>query len=113
MMPGEKIDASIPLVIRGEPKEKTSGSGCMFVGSGGRGVGVASAPEDAKVLIGGGGAEEGEERSGMADRLGGKTVEEVGGSVQCPSPVADGKEKPRRGGNTTYWWWCESCARPG
>jgi hypothetical protein len=57
----------------------TRGSGCMLVRSSDRVVGIARTPEDAKVLIRGGGAEEGDERSGMRDRLGGKMVEEVGG----------------------------------
>jgi hypothetical protein len=55
-------------------------------------VGIAGTREDTKVLIGGGSAEEGEERSGMGDRLGGKTVEDVGGCVQRLCPVA-GEER--------------------
>jgi hypothetical protein len=57
------------------------------VSSGGRVVGIVGTPEDMKVLIRRDGDEEGEERSGMGDRLG-KTVKEVGGCVQCLSPVA-------------------------
>lgn len=59
---GAKIEAPVPLVIRGVPEEKAArGSRCKFVGSDGGGVGVAHTPEDVKVLIGWGGAKEGEE----------------------------------------------------
>jgi hypothetical protein len=44
-----------------------------------------------EVAHGGGGVEEGEEWIGMWDRRGGKTVEEVGGCVQCLSPFPGGK----------------------
>jgi hypothetical protein len=89
---GEKIKATIPLMIRGVPKEKIpNGSRCKFVVSVGGGVGIASAPKDVKVLVGGGGAEEDEELSMMTDRLVGKTVDELDGSVQHLSPVAGGK----------------------
>jgi hypothetical protein len=71
----EKIEAPIPLVIRGVPEEKTTrGSGDKFVWSDGGGVGIASAPEDPKVLIGGGGAKVSKKRGGMGDRLEGKMV---------------------------------------
>jgi hypothetical protein len=93
---GEKIETPVPLVIRGIYEEKTTGgSRGKFVRSGGRGVAIASAPEDSKVLIGGGGAEEGEKRSGMG-RLGGKTIEEVGDCVQRLSPVAGGKRSLKK-----------------
>jgi hypothetical protein len=69
-------------VVTGVPKKKTvRGSGFKFLRSSGGVVGIADTPKDAKVLIGGDGAEEGEKQSGMGDRLGGKTVEEVGGCV--------------------------------
>jgi hypothetical protein len=89
---GEKIEVPVPLVIRGVPEEKTTRRARgKFVRSGGGGVGIAGTPEDLKVLIGVGGAEEGEEQSGMGNRLGGKTIEEVGGCVQSLSPVAGGE----------------------
>lgn len=55
--------------------------GHKFVGSDGGSVDIADTPEDTKVLGGGGGTEEGEEWSGMTDRLGWETVEEVCSSV--------------------------------
>jgi hypothetical protein len=54
----------------------------------GRGVGIAGTPKDTKVLIGGGGAKEGKERSGMGNCLRGKTVEGVGEYVEHLSLVA-------------------------
>jgi hypothetical protein len=50
----EKVKALVSLVIRGVIEEETS-SGTMhkFVGGSGRGVGIASTPDDAKVLVGG------------------------------------------------------------
>jgi hypothetical protein len=69
-------------VRRGVLLENTMRRSCgKFVWSSGGGVGIAGTPKDPKVLIGGGGAEEGKERSGMGYRLRGNTVEEVGGRV--------------------------------
>jgi hypothetical protein len=50
------------------------------MGSNGGEIRVASAPKDTKMIIGGVDAEKREVRSGVGNRLGGKTVEEVGGS---------------------------------
>jgi hypothetical protein len=47
----------------------------------------ASAPEDTKMIIGGVDAEKSEVRSGVGNRLGGQTVEEVGGSGEGLGPV--------------------------
>ena len=62
----------------------------MWSGSGS--VRVAGTTEHAKVVIGRGCAVEGEVRGRVANRLRGKTVEEVGGSVQGLCPVA-GRER--------------------
>jgi hypothetical protein len=86
---GEKIEAPVPLVIKGVPEEKTARSN--FVRSGSGDDRIAGTIEDPKVLIGGGGAEEGEVRSGMGNRLGGKAVEEIGSCVQGLSRIAGGK----------------------
>lgn len=51
-------------MIRGVPDEKMSGSGRKFVGSDSRDVGIEGTLEDAKMLIGGGGIEEGKKRVG-------------------------------------------------
>jgi hypothetical protein len=50
---GEEVKAATPLVVRGVTKEKTIG-GAMgeFVGSGGRGVGIAGTAKYTKVVIG-------------------------------------------------------------
>jgi hypothetical protein len=52
---------------------------------------VASAPENTKMVIGGVYAEKSEVRSGVGNRLGGKTVEEVGGSGEGLSLVVSKK----------------------
>jgi hypothetical protein len=76
---GEKIEALIPLVIRGVYKEKAaSGSGHKFEESSGRGITIGSTTKNTEMRIGRGYVEEGEERSGMTDRLGGEAVQEVG-----------------------------------
>jgi hypothetical protein len=62
-------------------------------------IGIAGTPEDLKVLIRGSGAKEGEEWSGMGNRLRGKAVEEIGGCVQGLSLVASRKRSLKRGGN--------------
>jgi hypothetical protein len=63
---GEKIEVPVPLVIRGVPEEKIARiARGKFVRHDGIGVGIAGTLEDPKVLIGGGGAKEGEEQSGM------------------------------------------------
>jgi hypothetical protein len=54
-------------------------------------IGVASAPEDTKMVVRGMDPEESEVRSGVGNRLGGETVEEVGGSGEGLSPVMSGK----------------------
>jgi hypothetical protein len=59
--------------------------------SGGGEIRIASAPEDTEMIIGGVDAEESEIRSGVSNRLGGHTVEEVGGSGEGLSPVVSRK----------------------
>lgn len=90
---GAKIEIPlVPLVIKGVLEEKAaSGSKRKFVGSVGEGVRIASTTKDTKVCIGRGGAEEGEEGSGMTDHLGGEAVLEVGGSVESLSPITSMK----------------------
>ena len=84
-----KIITPIPLMVRRVPKkDATSRMRCELVRCGGREVGVASAPKDSKVIIGGRGAKESEVRCGSANRLGGKAIEQVGGCVQSLNPEA-------------------------
>ena len=84
-----KVIAPIPLMIRRVPKEDaTSRTRCELVRCGGREVGVASAPKDSKVIIGGRGAKESKMRCMGANRLGRKAIEQVGGGVQSLSPKA-------------------------
>jgi hypothetical protein len=62
---GEKVEALMPLVVKGVPEEKAaSGLGWKFVGSGDGGVRIAGTTKDVEVRIGKGDAEEGEERGG-------------------------------------------------
>jgi hypothetical protein len=65
---GEEIKAPVPLLTRVPKKKTASGSEMQVCGSGARGVGIACALEDAKVLVGGGHAEEGKERSSQESR---------------------------------------------
>ena len=84
-----KVIAPIPLLIRGVPKkDATSRTRCELVRCGGREVGVASAPKDSKVIIGGRGAKESKMRCMGANRLGRKAIGQVGGGVQSLSPEA-------------------------
>jgi len=84
-----KVIAPIPLMIRRVPKkDATSRTRCELVRCGGREVGVASAPKDSKVIIGGRGAKESKVRCGSANRLGGKAIEQVCGGVQSLSAEA-------------------------
>ena len=59
--------------------------------SGGGEIRVASALEDTKMIVGGVGAEKSEVRSGVGNRLGGQTVEEVGSSGEGFGPVVSRK----------------------
>jgi hypothetical protein len=52
---------------------------------------VASAPENTKMIIGGVDAEKSRVTSGVGNRLGGKTVEEVGGSGEGLNPLVGRK----------------------
>jgi hypothetical protein len=60
----------------------TRRAGCKLVGSSGREVGIASTPEDTKVIIGGTSTKESKVRSGSTNCLGGKAIEQIGGCVQ-------------------------------
>jgi hypothetical protein len=80
-------------VVRGVAKEEAAGGARrkLIRGSSGS-VRVAGKAEHAKLVIGGGCVIQGEVGSRVAHRLGGKTVEEVGGGVQGLYPVA-GRER--------------------
>ena len=84
-----KIITPIPVMVRRVPKEdETSRTRCELVRCGGREVGIAGTPKNSKVIIGGRGAKESKVRCRSANRLGRKTVEEVGGDVQGVYPEA-------------------------
>jgi hypothetical protein len=86
---GEKIEASIPFVIRGVPEEKTTRRARdKFVRRGGGGVGIAGTPEGAHRR---GWRRRGRRTEWITNRLGGKAVEEIGGCVQGLSLVAGKK----------------------
>jgi hypothetical protein len=51
---GREIEAPVAFVIGGVADEGTqSGTGSKFVGGGGSEVGIAGAPKDSKVMVGG------------------------------------------------------------
>lgn len=64
---GEKVKASVLLVVRALEEKTARGSGGKFVRSTSIGVGMTCTTKDVEVRIGRGGAEEDEERSGMID----------------------------------------------
>jgi hypothetical protein len=87
-----KVVASVPLVIRGVPKEDTeSRTGCQLVRSGGGGVGVTRTPKDSKVIIARRGTKESVVRCGSWTSSGRKAVKEVSGGVQALGPEASRK----------------------
>jgi hypothetical protein len=56
-----EIETPVPLVLRGVPKNDTpTGARGELMGSSGRGIRVAGAPEDLQVGIGGSGTEKSE-----------------------------------------------------
>jgi hypothetical protein len=90
---GGKVQTAIPLVVRGVAKEEAVGGARRKLMRGSSGiVRVAGTVEHTKVVVGGGYAVQGEVESRVANRLGGKTVEEVGGGVQGLCLVA-GRER--------------------
>jgi hypothetical protein len=90
---GGEVQTPISLVVRGVAKEEAAGGARRKLMRGSSGsVRVAGTAEHAKVVVGRGCAIQGEVGSRVAHRLGGKTVEEVGGGVQGLCPVA-GRER--------------------
>ena len=88
-----EVKASVPLVLRGVPKEHiTSRAGRQLVRSGGGGVRVTRTPEDPKVVVARRGTEKSVMWSGSRRSSGRKTVKQVGGGVEALSPEARGKE---------------------
>jgi hypothetical protein len=89
---GGKVEAPVPLVIRGVPEEDTErGARVQLVRRSGSSVGVTSTPKHAKVIIPRRGTEEGVVRSGSRTGSGRKAVKKVGGGVQALSPEASRK----------------------
>jgi hypothetical protein len=79
-------------MVRGVAEEDTtSGARGELMRRSGCEIAIASAPEDTKMFVRRMDAEESEVRSGVGNRLGGETVEEVGGSGEGLSPVMSGK----------------------
>jgi hypothetical protein len=90
---GGEVQTPIPLVVRRVAKEEAaSGARRKLMRGSSRSVRVAGTAEHAKVVVGGGCAVKCEVGSRVAHRLGGKTVEKVGGGVQGLCPVA-GRER--------------------
>jgi hypothetical protein len=89
---GGEVKTPISLMIGRVAEEDTaSGARGELMRSSRSEIGIASAPEDTKMVVGGMDAEESEVRSGVGNRLGGETVEEVGGSAEGLNPVRSGK----------------------
>jgi hypothetical protein len=66
-----EVEASVPLVIRGIPKEDTTvGTGRKLMRGSGREIRVAGTHEDTKVIVGGRGANKSKVRGGVRNRLG-------------------------------------------
>jgi hypothetical protein len=89
---GRELEAAIPLVVRGVAKEEaTSGAWRQLVSGSSGSVGIAGTSKDAEVGVGRGGAIQGEIGGGVAHRLRGEVVEEVGGRVKGLAPVVGRK----------------------
>jgi hypothetical protein len=89
---GGEVKTPIPLMIgRVAEEDTTSGARGELMRSSRSEIGIARASEDTKMVVGGMDAEESEVRGGVGNRLGGETVEEVGGSAEGLSPVRSGK----------------------
>jgi hypothetical protein len=89
---GCELKTAIPLVVRGVAKEETaSGAGRQLMRSSSRSVGIADTTKYAEEGVGRGGAVQGEIGGGVAHRLRGEAVEEVGGCVKGLCPVAGRK----------------------
>ena len=87
-----EVKAAISFVVGGITEEDAAcGPRGEFVRGSGGGVGVTSAAENPKVLVGGCCAEKCSIRAGGADRLRGEAVQQVCGSVETFRPVAPGK----------------------
>ena len=91
---GGEVQTPIPLVVRRVAKEEAAGGARINLMRGSSGsVRVAGTAEHAKVVVGGGCVVQCEVGSRVAHRLGGKTVEKVGGGVQGLCPVAGRKRR--------------------
>jgi hypothetical protein len=89
---GGEVKTPITLMVgRVTEEDTTRGARGKLMRSSGREIGVASAPKDTKMVVRGMDAEESEVRGGVGNRLGGETVEQVGGSGEGLSPVTSGK----------------------
>jgi hypothetical protein len=89
---GGEVKTPIPLMIGRVAEEDTmSGARAELMRSSRSEIGMTSAPQDTKMVVGGMDAEESEVRGGVGNRLGGETVEEVGGSAEGLSPVKSRK----------------------
>ena len=89
---GGEVKTPITLMVgRVTEEDTTRGARGKLMRSNGREIGVASAPKDTKMVVRGMDAEESEVRGGVGNRLGGETVEEIGGSAEGLSPVRNGK----------------------
>jgi hypothetical protein len=108
---GAEVKTTIPLVVRGVPKEEaSSGAGRQLMRSSSGSVGIAGTAEHAVVVVGGGCAVQGEVGVGWFSAFDGRRLRKWVAVCRASVSSLQG-EMPGREGNGSYWWWCESCAR--
>jgi hypothetical protein len=88
---GGEVKTPLTLMVGRVTEEDTARVARGKLMSSGSEIGVASAPEDTKMVVRGLDAEESEVRGGVGNRLGGETIEKVGGSGEGLNPVTSGK----------------------
>jgi hypothetical protein len=85
---GGGIKTAVSLMVSRIAKEDAeSRTGCKFMGSSGRKIGVTLTTEDPKMIVGRRTAKEGKMRGRKIKGLGGQGVEEKSCSVQRLSPI--------------------------
>ena len=88
---GDKIKTAVSLMMSRIAKEDAeSRTGCKFMGSSGRKIGVTLTTEDPKMIVGRRTAKEGKMRGREIKGLGGQDVEEKSCSVQRLGPIRRG-----------------------
>jgi hypothetical protein len=85
---GGEIKAAIAFVIRGiTKKDAQSRARSKFMWGSGSEIRIASTPKNPKFVVGRVSGMEGEVRCRQTQRLGGKTVDQIGGSGKSVHPI--------------------------